>query len=85
MRVAVCRGADGRAEEFEITVSNECEVILFARGAPAPRLDSRALARLMGQKHVTITADLAAGRAADRVITCDLTRDYVTINADYHT
>ncbi len=59
--------------------------ILFRKGAPAPGLDRRALAKLMKAKHVAITIDLGAGRAADRVLTCDLSREYVTINADYHT
>jgi len=39
----------------------------------------------MRRKHVPITVDLGAGRAHDRVLTCDLSREYVTINADYHT
>ena len=39
----------------------------------------------MRQKHVPISIDLAAGQARDRVLTCDLSREYITINADYHT
>lgn len=59
--------------------------VLFRKGAPAPGLDRRAVAKLMKAKHVAIEVDLGAGRAADRVLTCDLSREYVTINADYHT
>lgn len=59
--------------------------VIFANGAPAPRLDERKLAAIMKRKHVPITIDLGAGRASDRVLTCDLSRDYITINADYHT
>jgi glutamate N-acetyltransferase/amino-acid N-acetyltransferase len=59
--------------------------VIFTNGAPAPRLDDRKLAAIMKRKHVPITVDLGAGRASDRVLTCDLSRDYVTINADYHT
>jgi glutamate N-acetyltransferase/amino-acid N-acetyltransferase len=59
--------------------------VIFAKGAPSPRLDPRKLAAIMKRKHVAITIDLAAGRAGDRVLTCDLSRDYIRINADYHT
>lgn len=59
--------------------------LLFARGAPAPKLDLQKLAAAMKRPHVTVTIDLHAGPAADRVLTCDLSREYVAINADYTT
>lgn len=58
---------------------------LFTKGAPAANLDLKRLSRLMKAKHVPIRVDLGAGRCEDRVLTCDLSREYVTINADYHT
>jgi glutamate N-acetyltransferase/amino-acid N-acetyltransferase len=43
----------------------------------------------MQQKDLTISVDLGAARSkagyTHRVYTCDLSREYVTINADYHT
>jgi N-acetylglutamate synthase/N-acetylornithine aminotransferase len=39
----------------------------------------------MRRPHLTIAIDLAAGGFNDRVLTCDLSREYVTINADYST
>ncbi len=59
--------------------------VLFRRGAPAPGLDMKKLSDAMRASHVTIAVDLAAGKAADRVLTCDLTREYIAINADYTT
>ncbi len=59
--------------------------VLFTNGAPAARLDAHKLSKIMRRRHVPIVVDLGAGRAADRVLTCDLSRQYVTINADYHT
>ncbi len=59
--------------------------VIFTKGAPAPRLDERKLTAIMKRRHVPITIDLNAGAASDRVLTCDLSKDYVTINADYHT
>ena len=60
-------------------------IVLFRRNAPVRNLDRTAVVRLMRQKHVTVAVDLGAGNARDRVLTCDLSRDYITINADYHT
>ena len=40
----------------------------------------------MKQKDLTITVSLGTpGKATHRVYTCDLSREYITINADYHT
>jgi len=42
-------------------------------------------AEKMAQKEFTVTVDLKQGAYEDRVVTCDLTHDYVSINADYRT
>lgn len=39
--------------------------------------------RIMKQSEITVTVLLGRGNAADTVWTCDLSHDYVTINADY--
>ncbi|KKW68672.1 ornithine acetyltransferase [Lampropedia cohaerens] len=39
--------------------------------------------RVMQQSDITIRVDLGRGAAEDTVWTCDLSHDYVTINADY--
>jgi len=61
------------------------KTVIFKNFSPAPRLDVRKLSKIMKQKHVPIVVDLGAGKFSDRVLTCDLSREYVTINADYHT
>jgi glutamate N-acetyltransferase/amino-acid N-acetyltransferase len=43
----------------------------------------KAAAESMRSKEVTITIHLNQGRWKDRMITCDLTYDYIRINADY--
>jgi glutamate N-acetyltransferase / amino-acid N-acetyltransferase len=58
---------------------------LFAHGAPAPGLDRNKLSALMRQAHVTVQIDLQAGKCPARILTCDLSREYVSINADYST
>jgi len=47
------------------------------------RLDR--IRQIMGRPEFTITIDLGLGRAEDRVWTCDLSEEYVRINAKYTT
>ena len=56
----------------------------FDRGKPC-RYSEKKLAAAMRRKQIAIDIDLGLGRAAARVWTCDLSKEYVTINADYHT
>jgi glutamate N-acetyltransferase/amino-acid N-acetyltransferase len=39
----------------------------------------------MSSRHYTIAMDFGAGTGHTTLITCDLTHDYVSINADYST
>jgi len=39
----------------------------------------------MKKKELRITVDLHAGKASAKVLTCDLTEDYIRINAEYRT
>ncbi len=54
------------------------------RGAPG-RFDAAAVSRSMNAKDLEITIDLAAGSGSGVAWGCDLSADYVRINADYHT
>ena len=84
-RIVQALGATDVAYKPEKVTVKLDRTVIFTKGAPAPRLDERKLAAIMKRKHVPITIDLGAGRASDRVLTCDLSREYITINADYHT
>jgi len=53
--------------------------------AVALPLDERAAHRRLLEKNVPIVIDLHNGRGAARVWTCDLTKEYVHINASYRT
>ena len=57
---------------------------LVADGAPLPYEEADARATLTKPK-VTITVDLGLGDESATVWTCDLSHDYVSINADYRT
>jgi glutamate N-acetyltransferase/amino-acid N-acetyltransferase len=62
-----------------------CGVTVFRDGASAgPAARRRAEARLAASE-IGIEVDLGAGPHADRVWTCDLSYDYVRINAEYTT
>lgn len=58
---------------------------VFAHGVRAAGYDEAAAHAVMQQREYTITVDLGAGEAECRFLTCDLTEEYVRINADYST
>jgi len=57
--------------------------LAYAAGAPAdtPRAE---LAEAMAGSEVVVRLDLGLGSAAAAVWTCDLSKAYIDINADYH-
>jgi glutamate N-acetyltransferase/amino-acid N-acetyltransferase len=60
------------------------DVPLVEQGTPVPHSLAEAAA-VMGGDEFAIRLDLGAGTAEAVVWTCDLTHDYVSLNADYHT
>jgi glutamate N-acetyltransferase / amino-acid N-acetyltransferase len=58
---------------------------VFEYGARASAFDEAAAHTAMMQPEYTITIDLGEGDGACRFITCDLTAEYVRINANYST
>jgi glutamate N-acetyltransferase / amino-acid N-acetyltransferase len=58
---------------------------VFEYGLRAPAFDEAAAHTAMLAPEYTITIDLGAGDASTRFLTCDLTVEYVHINADYST
>ncbi|HMK55356.1 MAG TPA: bifunctional glutamate N-acetyltransferase/amino-acid acetyltransferase ArgJ [Dissulfurispiraceae bacterium] len=58
--------------------------LLVAKNGLATGVDKEANERLMGKK-VVIVIDLHMGKGCAKVLTCDLTEDYVKINAEYRT
>lgn len=60
-------------------------VRVFARGRSAGPAARRRAERAHDGDQLTIRVDLGLGRHAARIFTCDLTYDYVKINAEYTT
>jgi glutamate N-acetyltransferase / amino-acid N-acetyltransferase len=59
------------------------DVHVVTRGGRHPQYQEAAGARVMQQSEITIRVGLNRGTAADTVWTCDLSHEYVSINADY--
>jgi glutamate N-acetyltransferase/amino-acid N-acetyltransferase len=59
------------------------EVLVALKGGRNPDYREEDGQRVMKQAEITVRVVLGRGNAADTVWTCDLSHDYVTINADY--
>jgi glutamate N-acetyltransferase / amino-acid N-acetyltransferase len=53
------------------------------KGARDPAYDEAALSAAMKKPEITLQVALGLGKGRDRVLTCDLTKEYVAINGDY--
>jgi len=60
------------------------DLAVFKNGAPT-NFDRKKASKIVSQKSHTITVDLGAGKYSDFCYGCDLSKGYVTINAEYHT
>jgi glutamate N-acetyltransferase/amino-acid N-acetyltransferase len=83
-RVLMAAGRSGarvKEEKCRLSIAGH---ELFSGERPA-ELDPKAVSKAMQGPEVTVELDLGLGRGESRIYTCDLTRDYITINADYHT
>ncbi len=59
------------------------DVLVAVRGGRNPAYREEDGQRVMKQSEITVRVVLGRGKAQDTVWTCDLSHDYVTINADY--
>ena len=53
------------------------------RGARDPGYDEAAVSAAMKRPEIALKVALGLGKGRDRVLTCDLTKEYVAINGDY--
>ncbi len=59
-------------------------ITVFNNGSPV-KFDRKKAGRVVSQSEHTITVNLGVGNYSDFCYGCDLSKEYVTINADYHT
>jgi glutamate N-acetyltransferase/amino-acid N-acetyltransferase len=60
------------------------DITVFKNGAPK-KFDAKRAGKIVSQTEHTITVDLGIGKQSDFCYGCDMSTEYVTINADYHT
>jgi glutamate N-acetyltransferase / amino-acid N-acetyltransferase len=53
------------------------------KGARDAGYDEEKVSAYMKEQEITVRVALGLGKATDRVLTCDLTKEYIAINADY--
>jgi glutamate N-acetyltransferase/amino-acid N-acetyltransferase len=58
--------------------------VVFRKGQPVP-FNAAAVSKSLNAAEVVAELNCGRGKGAATVWTCDLSREYVTINADYHT
>ncbi|MHC4123614.1 MAG: bifunctional ornithine acetyltransferase/N-acetylglutamate synthase, partial [Planctomycetota bacterium] len=59
-------------------------ITVFRNGQPT-KFDAKKLSKIIASDYHAININLGAGKYSDFCYGCDLSRQYVTINADYHT
>ena len=69
-------------EKVDIWVN---DILIVSAGLGKGQEAEKKAAEIMVRKEYTITIDLHQGDFEDRIITCDLTHEYVSINASYRT
>ncbi|MBL8750473.1 MAG: bifunctional glutamate N-acetyltransferase/amino-acid acetyltransferase ArgJ [Planctomycetes bacterium] len=73
-------GVSFRAERARVWIGS---TDVFRDGRPFPGNEPEAHAHLVGSAEIVLGVDLGVGSAQAEVWTCDFTKDYVQINADY--
>ncbi len=82
-RVVMAVGKSGEAadrDELAIWFGDHC---VARNGERAAEYDEKSVAAYMKNAEITIRIHAGVGKASATVWTCDLTHDYVSINADY--
>jgi len=84
-RLAAAVGYAGvRVDPEKVSMSLNGKAVVAAGRSVSPVRMARA-AKEMQEPVLRFVIDLGIGTGADRVLTCDLTHDYVSINAEYPT
>src|SRR5262245_52492356 len=83
-RLIAVAGRAGVAFELGRAAVMIGSIVLFRNGKPYDEAAPQAAEYLKG-KDIALTVDLGAGGASSTVWTCDLSAEYVRINADYRT
>lgn len=83
-RIVSAVGYSGAKFDLEKLTCKIADTPVFRNGCPC-NFDANKLSRKMKAKTWQVQVNLAKGAYSDFCYTCDLSREYITINADYHT
>jgi glutamate N-acetyltransferase/amino-acid N-acetyltransferase len=83
-RVISATGASGVEMNLEAVSIRFAGITVAENGAAIP-FDFPAMKKALADKEIAINISLGMGNHSATVYTCDLTYDYVKINAEYHT
>jgi glutamate N-acetyltransferase/amino-acid N-acetyltransferase len=83
-RIVSAAGLCGAAFDPERAALILQGVTVFKSGRPMP-FNAGRVSRSLAAKEVVVELDCSLGKSATKLWTCDLSKEYVTINADYHT
>jgi glutamate N-acetyltransferase/amino-acid N-acetyltransferase len=82
-RVVMAVGKAGQpADRDKLSISFN-GIRVAHRGARDPAYDEAKVSEAMTRPEIQIKVALGLGKGRDRVLTCDLTKEYVAINGDY--
>jgi glutamate N-acetyltransferase/amino-acid N-acetyltransferase len=76
-------GKSGEAADRDRLAITYGGVQVAKDGERAATYDEKTIARYMEGREISIGIDLGLGTGKSTVWTCDLTHDYISINADY--
>lgn len=82
-RVVMAIGKSGAAADRDLLTIKFGDILVAENGWVAESYTEDAGAEYMKQQELKISVDLGLGDASSKVWTCDLTHQYITINADY--
>ena len=83
-RIVSAAGLAGVPFDPEKCVLTLQKTVVFRAGRPI-EFDANAASETLDAPEVTVDLDCRSGTGEATVWTCDLSKEYVTINADYHT
>ncbi len=82
-RVVMAVGKAGEPADRDRLSIWFCGIRVAHKGERDPSYDEAEVSAAMKKPEITLKVALGLGRGRDRVLTCDLTKEYVAINGDY--
>ncbi|MEW6766496.1 MAG: bifunctional glutamate N-acetyltransferase/amino-acid acetyltransferase ArgJ [Pseudomonadota bacterium] len=82
-RVVMAVGKAGEPADRDKLAISFNGIRVATKGARDPTYNEQEVSALMKQPKIQIKVGMGMGKGSDRVLTCDLTKEYVAINGDY--